>query len=255
MMRARVSDERATVVLPTYDERENLPRVLSAIFAAQPHIDVLVVDDASPDGTGALADAIAKDDPRVSVLHRAGKAGLGRAYVHGFQVALDHPRRYTHVLQMDADLSHDPRDLATLLQACRDGADVALGSRWVPGGGARPWPLRRRLLSRWGSRYAAAVLGVPIRDLTGGFKCWTRRVLEALPLPAIVTAGYGFQIEMTARAIRLGYQVVEVPIVFTDRTLGESKMSGHIVGEALVGVWKLRRALAGGGAGPPGVGT
>jgi dolichol-phosphate mannosyltransferase len=156
---------------------------------------------------------------------------------------------------MDADLSHDARDLAALLHACRQGADVALGSRWIEGGGARPWPLRRRLLSRWGSRYAATVLGVPIRDLTGGFKCWTRRVLEALPLTGIVTAGYGFQIEMTARAIRLGFAVVEVPIVFTDRTLGTSKMSGHIVGEALVGVWKLRRVLAGAGAGPTGAGT
>ncbi len=242
MMRARM-DERATVVLPTYDERENLPRVLDAIFAAQPGIDVLVVDDASPDGTGELADAIAKDDPRVSVLHRKGKEGLGRAYVHGFSVALANARGYTHVLQMDADLSHDPRDLAALLTACGAGADVALGSRWVAGGGARNWPLKRRLLSRAGSRYAGAVLGLPIRDLTGGFKCWTRRVLEALPLAGIVTAGYGFQIEMTARAIRMGFRVVEVPIVFTDRTLGTSKMSGHIVGEAIVGVWKLRRAL------------
>lgn len=235
--------ERATVVLPTYDERENLPRVLAAIFAARPEVDVLVVDDASPDGTGELADAIAKDDPRVGVLHRKGKEGLGRAYVHGFSVALADPRAYTHVLQMDADLSHDPRDLGALLSACRDGADVALGSRWVTGGGARNWPLSRRLLSRVGSRYASTVLGLPIRDLTGGFKCWTRRVLEALPLSDIVTAGYGFQIEMTARAIRMGFRVVEVPIVFTDRTLGTSKMSGHIVGEALVGVWKLRRTL------------
>jgi glycosyltransferase involved in cell wall biosynthesis len=238
-----MSDERAIVVLPTYDERENLPRVLGAIFAAQPGIDVLVVDDASPDGTGELADAIARDDARVRVLHRAGKEGLGRAYTHGFQVALADPRGYSHILQMDADLSHDPRDLGALLQACRDGADVAVGSRWIAGGGARPWPLHRRLLSRMASRYAGAVLGLPIRDLTAGFKCWTRRVLASLPLADIFTAGYGFQIEMTARAIRLGFRVVEVPIVFTDRTLGASKMSGAIVGEALVGVWKMRRTL------------
>lgn len=244
-MSASIADERTVVLLPTYDERENLPRTLAAIFAARSTTDVLVIDDASPDGTGALADDLARADPRIGVLHRAGKEGLGRAYLHGFRVALADPRAYTHVLQMDADLSHDPRDLAALLAACRAGADLALGSRWVDGGGARDWPLSRRLLSRVGSRYAATVLGVPVRDLTGGFKCFTRRVLEALPLDDVFTSGYGFQIETTVRALRLGFRVVEVPIVFTDRTLGRSKMSGRIVGEALVGVWKLRRALAG----------
>ncbi|MBC8071660.1 MAG: polyprenol monophosphomannose synthase [Deltaproteobacteria bacterium] len=232
--------ERTVVVVPTYDERENLPRIVAAIFEAQPDVDLLVVDDASPDGTGKLADALAAADRRVTVLHRAGKQGLGRAYLHAFAHVLAAPAGYTHIVQIDADLSHDPRAIATLRQACRDGADLALGSRWIPGGGAPDWPLRRRLLSRGGSRYASIVLGADIRDLTGGFKCWTRRALEALPLGDVVAAGYAFQIEMTVRALRLGCNVVELPITFTDRTLGASKMSGAIVREAVLGVWRLR---------------
>jgi dolichol-phosphate mannosyltransferase len=235
--------ERVMVIVPTYDERENLPRIVAAIFDAQPDVHVLVVDDASPDGTGELAEQLAAADPRIGVLHRAGKQGLGRAYLDAFVHVLAHPAGYTHVVQIDADLSHDPRAIAGLRQACRDGADVALGSRWIPGGGAPGWPLGRRLLSQGGSRYAALVLGAGVRDLTGGFKCWRRAVLEALPLGDVITAGYGFQIEMTVRALRLGFRVVEVPITFTDRTLGHSKMSGAIVQEALLGVWRLRGKL------------
>ncbi len=235
--------ERVVVAVPTYDERENLPRITAAILAAEPQAHVLVVDDASPDGTGELAEALSRDDPRIRVMHRAGKQGIGRAYLDAFRRLLDDPEHYTHIVQMDADLSHDPRAIAALRQACRDGADVALGSRWVAGGGAPGWPIGRRVLSQGGSFYASTVLGAGIRDLTGGFKCWRREVLEALPLDRIFTAGYGFQIEMTVRAQRLGFRVVEVPITFTDRTLGQSKMSGAIVREALVGVWKLRRTL------------
>jgi dolichol-phosphate mannosyltransferase len=235
--------ERVLVIVPTYDERENLPTIVAAILR-ETEADVLVVDDDSPDGTGALADALAVSEPRLSVLHRAGKQGLGRAYLDAFAHALALPQGYTHLVQMDADLSHDPAAIPSLLQACRAGADVALGSRWVPGGGTVHWPLRRQLLSRGGSRYAAAVLGLRIRDLTGGFKCWRRAVLEALPRERVAARGYAFQIEMTARAIRQGFRVVEVPITFTERTAGRSKMSGRIVREALGAVWRLRRELS-----------
>ena len=231
---------RPVILVPTYNERDNLDAALEAIFAAQPGAEVCVIDDASPDGTGDLADAWAARDPRVHVLHRAGKEGLGRAYLHGFRWALDHPRRFTHVLQMDADGSHDARFLPDLLAACDRGADLALGSRWVEGGGVVHWGLHRKLISRGGSLYARTVLGVRVRDLTGGFKCFARRVLEALPLDRIRAVGYGFQIEVTYRVLRLGFTVVEVPIVFPDRVRGTSKMSARIFAEGLVSVWKLR---------------
>ncbi len=243
MVRPVSSPERAVVVLPTYDERENLEPVIREILAAEPDVRVLVVDDASPDGTGALADALAAAEPRVRVLHRPGKQGLGRAYIDAFRHVLAWPDRVTHVIQMDADLSHDPRQIARLRQACRDGADVALGSRWAPGGGTVDWPLRRQWISQGGSRYAGAVLGVDVRDLTGGFKCWRAEVLRALPLHEVLTVGYGFQIEMTARALALGFRVAEVPITFRERTRGHSKMTGRIVREAFVAVWRLRWAL------------
>lgn len=234
--------ERALVLVPTYNERENIEVVLDAIAREQPDFEVLVIDDASPDGTGDLADARARADARVHVLHRAGKEGLGRAYLDGFRWALRSDREYTHVFEMDADLSHDPRYLGALLNACRRGADVALGSRYVPGGGIRDWAPHRRLLSRGGSLYARTVLGVQIRDLTGGFKCFARHVLEALPLDEVFTAGYGFQIELTYRALRKGFGVVEVPIIFPDRVRGSSKMSSRIFWEGVTSVWKLRLA-------------
>jgi dolichol-phosphate mannosyltransferase len=234
---------RAVVLVPTYNERDNLEIVLDAIFAAQPSFRVCVLDDNSPDGTGELADLRARTDPRIHVIHRPGKQGLGRAYLHGFRWALEHPDAFTHVFEMDADLSHDPRYLGALLAACRGGADLALGSRYVPGGGIEGWGVHRLVLSRGGSLYARTVLGVDVRDLTGGFKCFTRRVLEALPLDDIVTVGYGFQIEVTYRALKQGFSVVEVPIVFPDRQRGASKMSGRIFWEGLTSVWKLRLSV------------
>lgn len=228
---------RAVVCLPTYDERENLEPILQAILAAAPQVDVLVIDDNSPDGTGALADAFAAREPRVKVLHRAGKEGLGKAYLAGFAWALE--RDYGLVLEMDADFSHDPAHLPALLAASRE-ADLVLGSRYVPGGGTRNWGLARRLLSRGGSLYARTILGVGVRDLTGGFKCFRREVLEAIDLASVECTGYAFQIELTYRALRRGFRVSEVPIVFADRRVGQSKMSRRIVLEAIRKVWSIR---------------
>jgi len=228
---------RAVICLPTYDERENLAPILQAIHAVVPEVDVLVVDDDSPDGTGRLADELASRDPRVRVLHRAAKQGLGRAYLAGFAWALE--RGYGLVLEMDADFSHDPRHLPALLAASRS-ADVVLGSRYVPGGGTENWGLLRRLVSRGGSLYARTVLQVPVRDLTGGFKCFRREVLEALDLGSVECSGYAFQIELTYRALRRGFRVVEIPIVFADRRVGRSKMSRAIVLEAMGKVWSMR---------------
>jgi dolichol-phosphate mannosyltransferase len=245
---------RTLVCLPTYDERENLAPIVAAIHAAVPAVDVLVVDDNSPDGTGRLADELAARDPRVKVLHRAAKQGLGRAYLAAFAWALEHG--YELVLEMDADFSHDPRYLPALLAAARD-ADVVLGSRYVPGGGTVDWGLGRRVVSRGGSLYARTILGIPVRDLTGGFKCFRREVLEALELSSVECSGYAFQIELTFRALRRGFRVVEVPIVFADRRVGRSKMSRRIVLEAMRKVWSMRfsrfarEARAQGRARPP----
>jgi dolichol-phosphate mannosyltransferase len=230
-----VNENRACVVLPTYNERDNVPQIVPAILAASPVIDVLVVDDNSPDGTGALADELAARDPRVRVLHRPRKEGLGRAYLAGFADALG--AGYGRILEMDADFSHDPARLPVLLGT---GADVVLGSRYVAGGSTVNWGLGRRTLSRGGSLYARTILGLPIRDLTGGFKCFRRRVLESLDLGSVRSSGYAFQIELTYRAIRRGFKVVEVPITFVDRRVGKSKMNRRIVAEALWMVWKIR---------------
>ncbi len=225
------------VVVPTYNELENLPRVLRAIRESLPIAHILVVDDNSPDGTGAVADGFAIDDSQIHVLHRTEKAGLGRAYIAGFKWALD--RKYTHIFEMDADFSHPPEKLQELLDATRE-HDVALGSRWVKGGGTEGWPLKRQLLSRGGSLYARTILGVGIKDLTGGFKCFRRNVLETIRLDEVEALGYGFQIELTWRALSHGFSVKEIPILFTDRIAGKSKMSGAIFREALGLVWKLR---------------
>jgi dolichol-phosphate mannosyltransferase len=230
-----MNGNRACVVLPTYDERENLPRIVPAILAASPILDVLVVDDNSPDGTGALADAMAKEEPRVRVLHRARKEGLGRAYLAGFADAL--AAGYGRILEMDADFSHDPGRLPAMLAT---DADLVLGSRYVKGGSTVNWGFGRRLLSRGGSLYARTILGLPVRDLTGGFKCFRRKVLEGLDLQSVRSTGYAFQIELTYRAIRRGFTVVEIPITFADRRVGQSKMSRRIVAEALWMVWKIR---------------
>ncbi len=228
---------RAVVCLPTYNEAENVGPIVEAILAATPAVDVLVVDDDSPDGTGRLADAIAAREGRVHVLHRAAKEGLGKAYLAGFAWALG--RGYDLVLEMDADFSHDPKYLPALLERAKD-ADLVLGSRNVPGGGTVNWGLGRKLISRGGSFYARTILGIPVRDLTGGFKCFRRRVLESIDLGTVECSGYAFQIELTYRAVRKGFRVVEVPIVFVDRRVGHSKMSRRIVLEALRKVWSIR---------------
>ena len=226
--------------VPTYDERENVEPLVRALGGV---LDisrdrVLVIDDGSPDGTGEIADGLAEELPWLDVLHRARKEGIGRAYLAGFERALETDAQL--VLEMDCDFSHDPADVPRLIAACEDGADVALGSRWVDGGGTENWGFGRRLISRGGSLYARLVLGVSVRDLTGGFKCFRRTVLETIDRDAIAARGYGFQIEGTYRALRAGFRVVEVPITFVDRRVGESKMSGAIVLEAMRQVPVLR---------------
>lgn len=228
----------ATICLPTYNEAANIEAMLRALEPLR--VRVLVVDDNSPDGTGALADALAHELDFVSVLHRERKEGLGPAYLAGFRRALDDGAEL--LLEMDCDFSHDPADVPRLIAACEDGADVALGSRYVPGGGTDHWGLGRRLVSTGGSWYARTLLGVAVRDLTGGFKCYRRRVLERIDLAAIRSKGYAFQIETTYRAIRAGFTVVEVPIRFADRTAGTLKMSRAIVVEAVTRVPALRAA-------------
>jgi dolichol-phosphate mannosyltransferase len=228
----------ALVVVPTYNERENVEPLIGAILEQSPDLSLLVVDDNSPDGTGQVVETLKPGWPgRIDVLHRAGKLGLGTAYVAGFKWAL--ARGYEYVFEMDADFSHDPAMLTTLLAAAR-GADLALGSRNIPGGGTPDWSLARRVISRGGSLYARLILGLPIHDLTGGFKCFPRRTLEAIDLDGIRSEGYAFQIELTYRVHQLGGRIVEVPIVFLDRRVGQSKMSGRIVREAMLAVWRLR---------------
>jgi len=230
--------KRILIITPTYNERGNLPELVHAALAALPEAHLLVVDDASPDGTGALADAIAAEDARMRVLHRTGKLGLGTAYVEGFRRAL--AEGYDVAVEMDADLSHDPRYLPRFLDEIDRGADVVLGSRNIPGGGVEGWGLGRHVLSKGGSLYARTILGVPIGDLTTGYKALTRRALEAIDLDHLRSNGYAFQIETTYRALRKGLRVVEVPIVFVDRRAGHSKMSRRIFAEAVLEVWRLR---------------
>lgn len=228
---------KTVICLPTYNERENLPLMVEAIQAVLPELEILVIDDNSPDGTGQIADQLAAGNPRVHVLHRAKKQGLGRAYISGFEWAL--ARDYELIFEMDCDFSHPPRFLPEFIRQAEK-FDVVLGSRYIPGGGTQDWDWRRRLISRGGNTYAQAILGLPFKDLTGGFKCFHRRVLESLPLGEIVSNGYVFQIELTYRTILLGFSVGEVPIQFPDRTRGQSKMTGGIVREAVTKVWELR---------------
>jgi dolichol-phosphate mannosyltransferase len=224
---------KAVVCLPTYNERENLERMIEAL--APLGVGVLVIDDNSPDGTGAIADELASKYDWVSVLHRAAKEGLGRAYVAGFHEVLAGDAAY--VAQMDCDFSHDPADVPRLIAAVEAGADLAIGSRYVPGGGTSNWGLIRQIMSRGASVFTRLIL-MPVHDATGGFKCFRREVLEAIDLDAIDAAGYVFQVETTYRARRKGFRIVEIPIHFADRTAGESKMS---FGVALEGVWKVPR--------------
>jgi dolichol-phosphate mannosyltransferase len=232
----------ATVCLPTYNERENLEKIIRSLEPLG--VSVLVIDDNSPDGTGEIADRLAGELPNVSVLHRERKEGLGPAYLAGFRRALADGAEL--VLEMDCDFSHDPKDVPRLIEACEGGADLALGSRYVPGGGTANWGVVRRIISWGGSFYARVILGVRIRDLTGGFKCYRRRVLETIDLDAVHSKGYAFQIETTYRTLKHGFRVVEIPIRFADRTEGQSKMSRAIVLEAVAKVPALRlAALAG----------
>jgi len=229
--------ERALVVTPTYDERDNLELFVSSVLAVVPTATILVVDDASPDGTGQLADALASADRRVRVMHRAGKRGLGTAYIQAFQANLE---SYDYFIEMDADLSHDPAHLPAFFRAFEAGADVVAGSRNVPGGGVEGWGLGRHLLSRGGSLYSRTILGVGVRDLTTGYKGFTRHALRRIDIGSVVSNGYSFQIEMTYRALEAGLRVEEVPITFVDRRVGKSKMSRKVFVEAIGIVWKLR---------------
>jgi dolichol-phosphate mannosyltransferase len=228
---------RSLAIIPTYNERDNLPLLIPDLLALEPSVDVLVVDDNSPDGTGRLAEAMAARDERVRVVHRAGKQGLGSAYIAGFQSALT--LGYDYVIQLDADLSHRPQDVPRLLEAL-DHADVVIGSRKVPGGKVLGWSAARRVISRGGSLYARWLLGLPINDCTSGFKCLRRRALEAIDLAAVRSNGYGFLVELNFLWAQAGLRIVEVPIVFPNRTRGASKMSAAIALEAAVVLWQLR---------------
>jgi dolichol-phosphate mannosyltransferase len=226
------------VVIPTYNERQNVPEIARATHAAAPEVHILFVDDNSPDGTGEVADRLAAADARVQVLHRAGKLGLGTAYKEAFRRGL--AEGYRWLIEMDADFSHDPRYLPQMIARARAGADVVVGSRYVDGGGTENWGFGRRLISRGGGLYARVILGVGVKDLTAGFVCYRRDVLEALDLDTVKTEGYGFQIEMKYRVLKKGFRIDEMPILFVDRRVGQSKMSKAIFLEALTLVWRLR---------------
>jgi dolichol-phosphate mannosyltransferase len=230
------------VVVPTYNERDNLGPILTRLHAALPSVDALVVDDGSPDGTGELADKLAAADDRVHVLHRTEKAGLGAAYIAGFRWGM--ARDYQVLVEMDADGSHAPEDLPRLLDALTD-ADLVIGSRYVPGGRVVNWPRSREVLSRGGNIYSKLALGVRINDITAGYRAYRRRVLEKLELDDVASHGYCFQVDLTWRTVRAGFTVVEVPITFTEREIGTSKMSGNIVREALLRVtqWGLKHRV------------
>ena len=231
-------DDRLLVLIPTYNERENLPRIVPLVLEQHESIEILVIDDASPDGTGRLADELAAAEPRVHVLHRAGKLGLGPAYLAGFKWGL--ARGYPLLCEMDADLSHSPDMLPTFMERAAD-ADVVIGSRYLDGRvTVVDWPMNRLLISYFGCWYARTITGLPVADATGGFNCWRREVLQAIDLDRIASNGYAFQIELKLRAARRGFRLVEVPIVFTERGSGESKMSGKIVREAVWRVWMFR---------------
>lgn len=241
----RAVDAHVWLILPTYNEAENIGPIVAAAVqrlkeCAREHT-VLIVDDNSPDGTGDAADVLAHNYPSVQVLHRKEKNGLGRAYLAGFAVALEGGADL--IVEMDADFSHDPRDIQRLVRAAHEECDLAIGSRYVPGGGVRDWSLLRRLVSRGGGWYARTLLGVDIRDLTGGFKCFRRETLEAIDLERVFSNGYGFQIELTYRTIRAGLTVQEVPIHFTERRAGKSKMSPQIALEAVLKVPVLKRRI------------
>ena len=228
---------KTLIILPTYNEAENLPLILKEILSYAPASDILIVDDNSPDGTGELADEMSKGDPRIHVLHRAGKLGLGTAYIIGFQYAIAH--EYDAAFEMDADFSHDPRYLPDFLEKIEH-ADLVIGSRYIAGGGTPNWSLVRRLISGCGNIFARFVLNLPVHDCTAGFRCYRRIVLENIGLDHVQSQGYGFQVEMAYRAYKLGFKIVETPIIFMDRRIGKSKMSRTIVFEAFTYVLRAR---------------
>jgi dolichol-phosphate mannosyltransferase len=234
---------KSLIIIPTYQESANLAWIVERIRTAQPDVDILVADDGSPDGTGKIADELAAADPAVHVMHRGAKQGLGAAYLAGFTWGLEHG--YDVLLEMDADGSHRPEDLEQILAASRSGADLVLGSRWVPGGSVVNWPLSRKIISRGGTLYARIMLGLPVRDATGGFRAFRRETLTRLDLGDVASQGYCFQIDMTRRVHAARMNIVEVPITFVERERGESKMSGAIVREALwrVTVWGAARLV------------
>jgi dolichol-phosphate mannosyltransferase len=238
------SSDRVLILVPTYNERDNVREVASAFLAPVPEAELLFIDDNSPDGTGDLLDELAAADERVHVLHRPGKMGLGTAYLEGFAWGME--RGYDLFIEMDADFSHDPKYLPEMVRLAREGADVVVGSRYIAGGGTVNWGIGRQVISRAGGAYARTVLGAPIQDLTSGFVCYRREALERIDLDEIKSNGYGFQIEMKYRALRAGLSIAELPIVFVDRRVGQSKMSRAIFVEALLMVWKLRFGRRGG---------
>jgi len=229
-------ERRALVIIPTYNEKENIEKIAAAVLEQAPNVELLVVDDGSPDGTGALVKALAAANPRVHLLEREGKLGLGTAYIAGFKWGL--ASGYDYIMEMDADFSHDPKEIPNFLKAIETN-DLVLGSRYKDGVRVVNWPLRRLFLSKGASYYVRIITGLPVADPTGGFKCFRRRVLEALDLDAVRSNGYAFQVELTYKAWMKGFRVAEIPITFSDRYAGRSKMSGHIVLEALWMVWAL----------------
>ncbi|MEW5922744.1 MAG: polyprenol monophosphomannose synthase [Candidatus Zixiibacteriota bacterium] len=230
-------DKKALIIFPTYNEKENIELIVAEVLTKDPRINVLIVDDNSPDGTGDIADRLAAGNSRINVLHRTNKEGLGRAYIAGFKWAIEH--RFDYIFEMDADFSHDPRYLVDFLTAIEEN-DLVLGSRYISGVNVINWPMKRLLLSYYANVYTRIVTGLPVRDGTGGFKCFRREVLEALDLDAIRSNGYIFQIEVSLRVWKKGFRIKEIPIIFTDRERGASKMSKDIVREAIWKVWYLR---------------
>ncbi|MCD6595305.1 polyprenol monophosphomannose synthase [bacterium] len=226
------------IVMPTYNEKDNIERIVPAVLAQDERIDMLIIDDGSPDGTGEIADRIAQNNPRVKVLHRNGKLGLGTAYVHGFKYSLEH--NYDLTFEMDADFSHDPAYLPKIIASAENGYDLIIGSRWVDGGGIENWPKGRERLSRWASLYSRIITGLPIQDNTAGFQAFRRRIFQELDLDGIHSDGYSFQIETKFRVWRKGFWINEVPIIFKDREMGESKINRKIIYEAFFMVWILR---------------
>ena len=238
-----MSRSDSVVIIPTYNEKENIEKIIRAVFGLENRFDILIIDDGSPDGTADIVKRLQKDEfaDRLHLIERSGKLGLGTAYIAGFKWAV--AEKYDYIFEMDADFSHDPKDLPRLYKACaEDGADVAVGSRYVSGVNVVNWPMVRVLMSSYASKYVRLILGVPLHDTTAGFKCYRRKVLETIDLDAIRFKGYAFQIEMKFTAYKLGFNVVEVPVIFVNRVEGTSKMSGGIFSEALFGVMRLRWA-------------